>query len=419
MAIFRARLAVLGATLLEPEWLGAQRKHRAICAGGHECYARPSNVAAGQGICAICAGQSPAVAEAAFRERLTELGATLIERTWLGAMKKHHVICRGGHDVYTKPNWIQQGRGLCRRCAGLDPRDAEAAFRARLAELGVELLEPYINSQVGHRARCAAGHDCRPRPTGLQRGEGPCVTCAGKDWRVAETAFLARLKEQGAIPLYEKWLGGGKRHRIRCAAGHECAPRPSDVGQGGNLCKTCSGKDPVASEARFLARLKELGATPLYEEWTTSADPHRVRCALGHECYPRPSGVLLGLGVCRFCAGAEWDAFYVTASSEAVKFGVTSGDPRPRLRVHAARGYTEVIRLATGLPGTIAPDAERAVLAALATAGEKPIEGREYFERSCLALILDVADSWLTSPAKAERDAEVATVWLQDELFAA
>lgn len=72
-----------------------------------------------------------------------------------------------------------------------------------------------------------------------------------------------------------------------------------------------------------------------------------------------------------------------------------------------------------GLPGTAAPDAERAVLAALAMAGEKPVKGREYFDRSCLALVLDVADSWLTAPVKAESDAAAATVWLQDELFAA
>jgi hypothetical protein len=49
----------------------------------------------------------------------------------------------------------------------------------------------------------------------------------------------------------------------------------------------------------------------------------------------------------------------------------------------------------TDLPGTVALDAENAVKSALALAGEKPIQGREYFDASCLALILDVADSWL------------------------
>ena len=33
-------------------------------------------------------------------------------------------------------------------------------------------------------------------------------------------------------------------------------------------------------------------------------------------------------------------------------------------------------------------------------AGEKPVRGREYFDASCLALILDVADSWLRAAGK-------------------
>ena len=46
---------------------------------------------------------------------------------------------------------------ICRACAGRDPVAAEAGFRARLAELGAELLEPYRNSGTPHHVRCAAG----------------------------------------------------------------------------------------------------------------------------------------------------------------------------------------------------------------------------------------------------------------------
>lgn len=76
----------------------------------------------------------------------------------------------------------------------------------------------------------------------------------------------------------------------------------------------------------------------------------------------------------------------------------------------------------TGLTGTVALDAENAVKSALALAGEKPVRGREYFDFSCLALILDVADSWLGAAdrrAETIENAAVTTVWLQHELFAA
>ena len=103
-----------------------------------------------------------------------------------------------------------------------------------------------------------------------------------------------------------------------------------------------------------------------------------------------------------------------------VKFGITTGEGRHRLLTHAGQGYTDVVRLVTGLPGTVALDAENAVKSALALAEEKPVRGREYFDASCLALILDVADSWLGAEKRAEAiENAVATVWLQQELFAA
>ena len=121
-----------------------------------------------------------------------------------------------------------------------------------------------------------------------------------------------------------------------------------------------------------------------------------------------------GHDVCRKCSHRDWDAFYVVTSADVVKFGVTSGDPRRRLSDHAVKGYTEVVRLIVDLPGMVAHDAELAIRAALESAGERPVRGREYFDISCLALVLDVADSWLSEPA-----AMPGREWVQAELFAA
>jgi hypothetical protein len=318
----------------------------------------PSNLLAGQGPCRTCVGQDSAVVAAAFRARLDAMGATLLEPEWLGNQRKHHVRCNAGHDCYPMPNSVQQGHGICRACARTDPAAAETAFRARLAELGAELLEPV-------------------------------------------------------------WLGVMRSHRVRCAAGHDCSPRPNDVQQGNGICLMCAGKHPAPAEARFRQRLTELGAFPLYTTWLGVSRGHHVRCRNGHDCYPWPGCVNAGQGVCFACGhSGEWDAFYVVTSDAGVKFGVTSGRPRQRLRAHARQGYTEIVRLVTGLPGTVAPDAERAVKAALALAGEKPLRGKEYFGRSALALILDVADSWIGA-AGSQASTEVAREWVQETLFVA
>lgn len=336
-------------------------------------------------------------AEGAFRARLEELGATLLEPEWLGSKAKHRAICAAGHQCSPTPNYVQVGDGICRVCAGHDVATAEAAFRARLIELGAEpLYETWFGGSVPHHVRCRAGHDCYPRPANAQRW-GICRACVGLGPDTAETAFRSRLAELSAELLESEWLGARQKHHVRCGAGHDCYVRPNQVQQRYGICKTCVGHDPVAAEAAFYARLAELGATLLEPEWLGARLPHLVRCSRGHLCRPTPGNVSQGVGVCRTCRGGVPDVFYVVTGEPGVKFGITTGDGRHRLSRHAFAGYTEIVRLMAGLPGNAALDTEIAVKSALALAGEKPLRGREYFDTSCLALILDVADSWLAA----------------------
>ena len=207
-------------------------------------------------------------------------------------------------------------------------------------------------------------------------------------------AFRDRLAEIGATQL-EPYRAGHIPVRMRCAAGHECAPQPSSVMAGRGICRTCAGQDPAMAEAAFRARLAELGAT-LLEPYRGAVYTHQVRCAFGHICTPRPNSVQQGRGICRACAGRVWDVFYVVVNRPAfrIKFGITSGDPRDRLATHRLSGYEEVLRLMIGLPGTTAPEMESVARAALALGGEIPVKGREYYDISALAIVLDVTDNW-------------------------
>jgi hypothetical protein len=364
-AAFRARLEELGATLLEPEWLGCEKKHHVRCATGHDCYPMPKTVRAGSNPCSVCAHRDQAVfrrrprksvaAEQAFRERLARMGAELLEPEWLGSGKRHRVRCSAGHDCSPKPAEMQRGKGACPVCSRRDPAAAEAAFRARLAVLGAEPIGPYVNSGTKVHVRCSAGHDCHPVPNSVVRGVGPCRICARNDPATAEAAFRRAVAAQGAEALFSKWLGSGRHHEIRCANGHQAFPRPNDIQQGHSLCGQCE------------------------------APSHSVFYVLEHDTKP------------------------------VVKFGITSRDGRHRLGSHRVHGYVRVRLLVTELPEGVARNAENAVKSALAMAGEKPVRGREYFGSHCLALILDIAGPRLT-PA-----AETPTVreWVQAELFAA
>jgi hypothetical protein len=179
---FHKRLAELGATLLEPKWLGSRNPHHVRCVNGHDCYPRPTNTIRSD-VCVLCANYGSFQAEANFRIRLSELGATLLEPKWLGNRIKHHVRCVDNHDCYPRPNQVQQGKGICKACAGNDSANAYAYFQMRLMQLGATLIESeWMGSVTPHHVRCASDHDCYPRPNQITSGKGICHKCAHMLW---------------------------------------------------------------------------------------------------------------------------------------------------------------------------------------------------------------------------------------------
>jgi hypothetical protein len=178
---------------------------------------------------------------------------------------------------------------------------------------------------------------------------------------------------------------------------------------------TCAGKDPAAAEAGSRARLEELGATLLEPEWRGVDNPHLVKCREGHLTRPAPTNARQGHGICRFCAGSEWDVFYIVTGSGIVKFGITTGTATTVSPSTPPRGSPTSSTWQPTSPAQSHSTPRTPSRPLWPTAGEIPVRGREYFEISCLALILDVASSWLTPADRAKAPRE----WVQGMLFAA
>lgn len=333
----------------------------------------------------------------AFRSRVTELGGVVIEPMWLGSGVPHRVRCPEGHDCMPRPTNVGQGQGLCRVCVGHDSTSAEVAFRSRIGELGGVVIEPvWLGKDTPHRVRCPEGHDCTPTPGNVRRGQGICRVCVGHDPVFAETMFRTRVAELGGVVVEPAWLGADVSHRVRCAEGHDCSPRPTSLQRGAGLCRACANLDPAFAEAAFRSRVAELGGIVIEPVWLGSGVPHRVQCAKGHDSTPHPTSVQQGQGICRTCAGRVWDAFYVVLDDGRgrLKFGISSGSSRYRIGRHRLAGYRTVVRLLTNLSGDTAPLIERRVLSVLKLAGEQPIHGREYFNSHVLPTVLDIVDHY-------------------------
>lgn len=89
-----------------------QHPHRVRCAVGHESTPRLAKVQQGGGICRTCAGKDPAAAWAAFQARVAELGAEVLETSWLGSTKRHQVRCARGHEVMPLASEVRDGGGI-------------------------------------------------------------------------------------------------------------------------------------------------------------------------------------------------------------------------------------------------------------------------------------------------------------------
>jgi hypothetical protein len=346
-----------------------------------------------------------------FRERVSEMGGEVVEPVWRGATVKHQVRCPEGHAGHAIPHLLPRRLRLCPVCPLPVSLAAWEKFQKRVGELGGEVLDAeWRGNRQKYSVKCSEGHVSQIWPIGLFEGRDICTWCTGMSPDFAWETFKALVEQLGGVVLEEAWKGRDERHACLCPEGHQCAPRPVYLRRGGGLCRVCAGSDPRVAEAAFHARVMELGGEVLEPKWLGSGKPHRIRCREGHECTPTPSSIQKGNGICRVCTGHKWDVFYVVLDdiNAAIKFGITSGDPRPRLGVHARDGFDEVVRLVEGLPDDLAPRLERAVRAALRDARETPVRGREYFPARVMGLVLDVVDGWTTASVSAGEPEQLA-----------
>lgn len=314
-ARFRAHLAAIGATLLESEWLGSGKPHHLRCAAGHDCSPRPHHVLNGHGICRTCAGVDPKVSEQRFRDLLDRTGAQLLEPRWLGVDSPHRIRCANGHEVAPTPKNAARATEICRVCARRDSQGSWTSFREKVQELGGQVIEVrWLGSQTPHRLVCPAGHACSPRPAAVLRGQGLCPLCSGNDSGQAWQQFRELVAQQGGVVLETEWRGNSTPHLVRCSEGHLSTPRPGGVQQRGGICARCS-KGSHAAELDFLAKLAAAGATSLEPRWLGSDVPHRVLCSAGHVTSRLPTSVRRQ-AACRRCSrsGDDWDIFYVVAN---------------------------------------------------------------------------------------------------------
>jgi hypothetical protein len=121
-----------------------------------------------------------------FHKQVCAQGGIVLEDKWLGKGNGHRILCKEGHLSAPRPGDVREGAGICRSCAGKDPKDSRRKFEKRLDALGFKQLDTeWIDSRTPFRVQCPEGHEVSPRPGNVLNGTYPCHVCSKKSrWDV-------------------------------------------------------------------------------------------------------------------------------------------------------------------------------------------------------------------------------------------
>lgn len=123
---------------------------------------------------------------------------------------------------------------------------------------------------------------------------------------VAEQKFQQRVNELGG-QVIGKYIKNNIKVECICINNHKCYPFPTNVIQGGGLCNICVGHDSATAEKKFFEKITRLGGIVIGQYQGTNV-PVKCLCPNNHECAPRPKHILAEGGMCRVCANTDFAA---------------------------------------------------------------------------------------------------------------
>jgi len=238
--------------------------------------------------------------EKRFIAKITKLGGKVLGKyTKAGDPVKS--MCKKGHICYPRYINVQREIGMCRICAKNDPKTAKQNFLTRIKkELGGKVVGEYKANLEPVDCICVNGHHCSPTPGNIQRGQGMCRICAKNDPKTAKQNFIVNITKLGGMVIGE-YKRKDKPVKSKCKNGHICYPTPSYIRDGGGMCGQCAPNNHETAKQNFIRKIKELEGIVVGEYKNCGEDVDCI-CKNGHRCHPKPNNIQQGVGMCGRCS---------------------------------------------------------------------------------------------------------------------
>lgn len=295
------------------------------------------------------------ISEADAVQAMVERGTRPVE-PFPGTQKPWRCVCMTcGEESWPRYNdVVSKGTGVCnqicraKKIAAKLTRDGAEAI-AVMRSHGWEPLDDYPGAGKPWRSRCLECGVIKPKKLShVQRGDGGCTNCAGRDItdEVAREVMLAAELE----PLIE-FPGGLWPWLSRCLrCGHVGSPCYSKVRMRGHQCWSCRSS-AIADALRLssqeaIASMLERQLEPL-DPYPGSMAPWRSRCMICDtvlEPGPTLHSIRSGQGGCATCAQrginpTKSGYLYLVVHEEykALKWGIANIEQR--LNQHLSQGW--------------------------------------------------------------------------------
>lgn len=296
---FREIFTRLRGTIIGAYISGSQTIH-CKCPKGHQIYIKPNEVTKNHIPCIQCSGQCPQQAEERFKKKILALGGSMIGK-YVNNTTTIECKCNQNHTIFLTPGNFRGDHIPCMICHKMTQTESKNRFYETISRLGGIVIGTYMNCYTRVQCKCSKGHTTYVRSTHLI-DHIPCRKCLGNCPIDAEKRFYTTLLRLGG-QIMGRYINKRLNVDCKCSKGHTVNIRP-DTLKDHIPCSKCAGTSPIDAKNNFFNTIFNFGGQVIgmYKNIKT---PVMCICPSGHTTYPTPSNIRNGGGMCRKCSRSK------------------------------------------------------------------------------------------------------------------
>lgn len=290
-----------GGTLLSDRYETATSQVKLRCSNNHEWWTTPTGIKKGH-FCRLCWGKHRTELE--FCEIVKSKGGSVIGK-YVNTTTHIEIQCERMHIWSTTPAVVKSGHwcSVCHSENRATVITKDVILEYVQGKNGV-LLSEYTTPKGRIKIRCSANHEWSPVVYDLMTGKW-CRKCSGLDSKEAEKKFHNLVEKEGGKVIGE-YKNAATYIELECKKGHRVFNTLNNLRENRSLCGICTGYHPDVYRKRLFDAI-EIKGGELIGEYIDGQKFVTVKCKKQHIWKTRASTIRQGVW-CPRCNESKGEA---------------------------------------------------------------------------------------------------------------